>query len=145
QLTSGPFTPFVVPIRGPRDAWREILEGSAPVAVANAQRLGQSPSRALFTIPGWRSGLVIPLRAAREILGLLGMGYLSAYSASDAADRELAAALGAAVAHALAGIRLQRAASQDRLRIRQLETSNRMLTRYAGELAVLHAAARSLS
>ena len=142
--TNQPFTPFHLDMATAIPATRAMLSLSHPTAVPEVSAIAGPQLRMHLLERGWRSGIYIPLRAGDETLGALSIGYTSSHRNFVLADMELAEALGAAAARALAGLVLQQAEEQLRRQLAALERNNGMLTRRSRDLAVINQTAQSL-
>lgn len=139
-----PFLPFQLDMTTAVPETRTLLRSAHPTAVPEVRAIAGPQLRLRLLERGWRSGIYIPLRAGAETLGGLGIGYTSSYRSFIPADLELAEALGAAAARALAGLVLQQAEEQLRRQLAALERNNGMLARRSRDLAVINQTAQSL-
>lgn len=140
-----PFTPFHLDLVPSVPETHAMLHTSGPIALPEVNTIGGPQLRLRLLERRWRSAIYIPLWAGDEALGGLGIGYTSSYRNFIPADLELAEALGAAAARALAGLVLQQAEGQLRRQLAALERNNGMLARRNRDLAVINQTAQSLA
>ncbi|HMA38087.1 MAG TPA: GAF domain-containing protein, partial [Chloroflexia bacterium] len=139
------FQPFRIPTHALLGSGESPLQADQLVAIPDLPAAIDPALLPLVQAHGWRSGIVIPLHAAGQALGILALGYETSYRTFTDHDLELADALGAVVARALAGLQLQRAEHRLRDQIGALETSNAVLARRSRDLAALNQTAQSLA
>ena len=103
------FTPVAVAVTDLAEEWRDLGQATQATAFADVQVVARPDLRPLLQAHDWYSAIFIPLRAGGETLAHLALGYHSKYQTFSSDDLELADALGAEAARALAGLQLRRA------------------------------------